>query len=63
MFGIPSEKWGEAPMAIVTVTDPSAISAEELIELCKTRLGSYKKPSAVEFTTEPLPRTVVGKLP
>lgn len=62
VFGIPDAKWGESPMAVVQVTDPHAVTAEELIELCGTRLGSYKKPSRVEITTEPLPKTVVGKL-
>lgn len=62
VFGIPHEKWGETPMAVVTVTDASAVTAEELIDLCKARLGSYKKPSFVEITTDPLPKTVVGKL-
>ncbi|MEN8674241.1 AMP-binding protein [Nocardioides sp.] len=62
VFGIPHEKWGESPMAVVTVADASAVTAEELIELCKVRLGSYKKPSRVEITTDPLPKTVVGKL-
>ncbi len=26
------------------------------------RLGSYKKPTQVEFRTEPLPRSPVGKI-
>lgn len=62
VFGIPDDKWGETPMAVVTVTDPLAVTAEELIELCKERLGSYKKPTRIEITTEPLPKTLVGKL-
>lgn len=62
VFGVPSEKWGESPMAVVTVSDPDQVSEAELIELCKERLGSYKKPSAVTITTDPLPKTVVGKL-
>ncbi|MFI6210806.1 class I adenylate-forming enzyme family protein [Nocardia brasiliensis] len=62
VFGIPDERWGETPMAVVTVTDPAAVTASELVELCRERLGSYKKPSRVELTTEPLPKSVVGKL-
>lgn len=62
VFGIPHERWGETPMAVVTVADVGAVTAEELIELCRERLGSYKKPSAVRITTEPLPKSVVGKL-
>lgn len=62
VFGVPHERWGETPMAVVTVSDPNAVSADELIELCRERLGSYKKPSAVRITTEALPKSVVGKL-
>ncbi|KRF19425.1 AMP-dependent synthetase [Nocardioides sp. Soil797] len=62
VFGVPHEKWGETPMAVVTVTDPSRVTAEELIDLCKERLGSYKKPTQVKIITEPLPKTIVGKL-
>jgi acyl-coenzyme A synthetase/AMP-(fatty) acid ligase len=32
------------------------------VELVRTTLGSYKKPSVVEFTTDPLPKSPVGKL-
>lgn len=62
VFGVPHEQWGETPMAVVTVTDPSAVTAEELVALCKERLGSYKKPTRIEITTEPLPKTLVGKV-
>ena len=62
VFAIPHERWGETPMAVVTVDDLDAVTAEELIESCRQRLGSYKKPSRVELTTEPLPKSVVGKL-
>jgi acyl-CoA synthetase (AMP-forming)/AMP-acid ligase II len=62
VFGIPHERWGETPMAVVTVFDADAVTAGELLDLCSTRLGSYKKPSRIEITTEPLPKSVVGKL-
>jgi acyl-CoA synthetase (AMP-forming)/AMP-acid ligase II len=62
VFGIPDDHWGESPMAYCCVNGQASVTAEEIIELCRTRLGSYKKPSKVEFTTEPLPKTVVGKL-
>jgi acyl-CoA synthetase (AMP-forming)/AMP-acid ligase II len=62
VFAIPDERWGETPMAVVTVEDLDAVTAEELIASCSQRLGSYKKPSRIELTTEPLPKSVVGKL-
>jgi len=61
-FGIPHEKWGESPYAVCVVTDPDAVSAAEIIELVARELGSYKKPSAVEITTQPLPKSPVGKI-
>jgi acyl-CoA synthetase (AMP-forming)/AMP-acid ligase II len=62
VFGIPSERWGETPCAVVTVEALDAVSEDEIVELCKTRLGSYKKPAKVVLQTGPLPRTPVGKL-
>jgi acyl-CoA synthetase (AMP-forming)/AMP-acid ligase II len=62
VFAIPDDRWGETPMAVVCVNDTSAVTAEEVIEMCRKRLGSYKKPSRVEFTTDPLPKSLVGKL-
>ena len=62
VFAIPHERWGETPMAVVTVADLDAVTADELIEACAQHLGSYKKPTRIELTTEPLPKSVVGKL-
>lgn len=65
VFGVPSERWGETPHAVVCLNvgvDPSEVDTDELIALCADRLGSYKKPSIVELTTEPLPKSPVGKL-
>jgi acyl-CoA synthetase (AMP-forming)/AMP-acid ligase II len=62
VFGIPHERWGETPLAVCTVADGVSVTEKEIIDLVRDRLGSYKKPSRVEFTTEPLPKSVVGKL-
>jgi acyl-CoA synthetase (AMP-forming)/AMP-acid ligase II len=62
VFAVPDDRWGETPMAVCCVDQIDGVRAEEIIELCRERLGSYKKPSRVEFTTEPLPKSVVGKL-
>lgn len=61
-FGVPSERFGESPYAIVMVKDVNAVSEQELIDLCAKELGSYKKPIKVEIRTESLPRTPVGKV-
>jgi acyl-coenzyme A synthetase/AMP-(fatty) acid ligase len=62
VFAIPHEKWGETPMAVCRVEEGSAVTKDEIIALVVERLGSYKKPARVDFTTVPLPKTVVGKL-
>jgi acyl-CoA synthetase (AMP-forming)/AMP-acid ligase II len=62
VFGIPHDKWGETPMAVCTVGPDATVTEEEIIALVTERLGSCKKPSRVGFTTEPLPKSVVGKL-
>jgi acyl-CoA synthetase (AMP-forming)/AMP-acid ligase II len=62
VFPIPSERWGETPAAVCVVEDPGAVTAEEIVELVSGRLGSYKKPSEVVISAEPLPKSAVGKV-
>lgn len=61
VVGIPDDKWGEAVKAIVELRPGIQASEEEIIHLCKERLGSVKAPKSVEFWTS-LPRTPVGKV-
>ena len=60
VFGIPEEKWGEAVTAAVALKPGTTASSEELIEFCKGRLASYKKPQHVFFLPE-LPKSGAGK--
>jgi acyl-CoA synthetase (AMP-forming)/AMP-acid ligase II len=62
VFGVPHDKWGEAPLATVVVAEGSTLDGAEVIETCKRILGSYKKPNEVVLRTEPLPRSPVGKI-
>jgi acyl-CoA synthetase (AMP-forming)/AMP-acid ligase II len=61
VVGVPDEKWGEAVKAVIELKPGSAVAADEIIDLCKSRLGSVKAPKSVEFW-ETLPRTPVGKV-
>lgn len=61
-FGVPHEKWGETPHAVCVLHDGARVSEDELIALCAERLGSYKKPAAIEFRSDPLPKSPVGKI-
>jgi acyl-CoA synthetase (AMP-forming)/AMP-acid ligase II len=62
VFSVPHELWGETPMAVCRVEPGATVTAEEVVDLVRRNLGSYKKPGVVEFTHDPLPKNVVGKL-
>jgi acyl-CoA synthetase (AMP-forming)/AMP-acid ligase II len=62
VFGIPDDRWGETPMAIVVLDEEGAVDETAVIETCRKRLGSYKKPGRVQFSTDPLARTPLGKV-
>ncbi|MFC4929199.1 long-chain-fatty-acid--CoA ligase [Massilia sp. GCM10023247] len=58
--GVPDKNSGEAVKLYVVKKDP-ALTAEALLDFCKTELTGYKRPRHVEFR-ETLPKTNVGKI-
>jgi fatty-acyl-CoA synthase len=61
VVGIPHPHWGEAVHAEVMLREGATVSEDELIELAKVKLGSYKAPKSVQFVSE-LPLSSVGKV-
>ena len=61
VIGIPDEKWGEAVHAVVVPKRGTILKEEDIVEHCKKRLASYKKPKSVEFV-DALPRNFFGKV-
>jgi acyl-CoA synthetase (AMP-forming)/AMP-acid ligase II len=61
VIGVPSEKWGETPKAIVVPAPDTDPSADELIEHCRDRLARFKCPTSVDFV-ESIPRNPTGKI-
>ncbi len=61
VIGVPDDTWGEAVKAVVELNVGQTVAADELIALCKDRLGSVKAPKSVDFV-ESLPRSPVGKV-
>jgi fatty-acyl-CoA synthase len=61
VIGVPHEKWGETPKALVVLREGAKSTEKEIIEFCRTRLAHFKCPTSVEFLAE-LPRTATGKL-
>jgi len=61
VIGIPDSLWGESVKAFVVLKAGQTMKEEEVIEYCKSRLASYKKPKSVKFV-ESLPRNPSGKV-
>jgi acyl-CoA synthetase (AMP-forming)/AMP-acid ligase II len=61
VVGVADEEWGERVVAVVVTRPGVDVRAEELVEYCRERLASYKKPETV-FFSEALPRNALGKL-
>ena len=60
VIGIPSEKWGESPLAVVVRADDS-VTAEAVLEHTAGKLAKFKQPKAVEFI-DAIPRNPTGKV-
>jgi acyl-CoA synthetase (AMP-forming)/AMP-acid ligase II len=61
VFGIPNEKWGEAPLAAVVLHRAGSISAPELVAWINERVpAAYQKVHIVVFF-EDFPRSAAGK--
>ncbi|MCL5960887.1 MAG: long-chain-fatty-acid--CoA ligase [Chloroflexi bacterium] len=61
VVGAPHEKWGETVKAIIVPRPEATLTEEEIVELCKKNLASYKKPTSIDFA-ECLPRSLSGKV-
>jgi acyl-CoA synthetase (AMP-forming)/AMP-acid ligase II len=61
VIGIPHEKWGETPLALVVPRSGASIDAEELRQWANQRLGKHQRLARVEFRTG-LPRNAGGKV-
>jgi fatty-acyl-CoA synthase len=54
------DKWGETPVAFVELKLGSELTAQELLDHCKSLLASYKIPR--DFRFEAIPKTSTGKI-
>jgi acyl-CoA synthetase (AMP-forming)/AMP-acid ligase II len=61
VFGIPDPEWGEIVGAAVVLKPSEQATEEDLIEFCRERMASYKKPERIFFARS-LPRNAAGKL-
>jgi len=61
VIGVPSEKWGETPKAVIVLREGASCTEDEIIAFTREHLAHFKCPTSVDFV-ESLPRTVTGKL-
>ena len=60
-IGVRDDKSGEVVKIVVLKKDP-ALTEQALLEHCRQHLTGYKMPKIVEFRSEPLPKSNIGKI-
>jgi acyl-CoA synthetase (AMP-forming)/AMP-acid ligase II len=61
VIGVPSERWGETPLALVTLRPDARVTADALRDWVNAQVGKTQRLSAVEWR-DALPRSALGKL-
>ena len=61
VIGVPDEKWGEVPRAVVLLREGAGLTEDQLRAHLDGRLARYKIPKSVVFVDE-MPRTASGKI-
>jgi fatty-acyl-CoA synthase len=56
----PDEKWGEVPVAFVTLKPGQSLAAEQLIDYARDNMAHFKAPKKVVFGD--LPKNATGKI-
>jgi long-chain acyl-CoA synthetase len=62
VFGIPHESFGEMVHAEVVTKSGTSVTVEEIVAVCRERIGGYKVPRSVAIRSEPLPKSGAGKI-
>jgi acyl-CoA synthetase (AMP-forming)/AMP-acid ligase II len=61
VVGMPSNAWGETPVAFVTPKAGAALTAEEVMAFTNAKVGKTQRLAAVEIVDQ-LPRSAIGKV-
>ncbi|MFS7873654.1 long-chain fatty acid--CoA ligase [Streptomyces asiaticus] len=60
VVGVPDDRWGERPLAVVVAAPGHDVTTQELREFLSSRIARWQLPERWAFVTE-VPRTSVGK--
>src|SRR6266446_4217193 len=61
VVGIPDQRWGERPVAVVVLADSTTLELPDLTEHCRKRLASFQVPKQL-IIRDHLPRNPSGKV-
>ena len=61
VVGVPSERWGETPVAFVVLREGAQLAAGELLQWTNAQLGKTQRLGDLRLTDE-LPRSAIGKI-
>jgi len=61
VIGVPDEKWGEVPKAVVVAAPGTTVDTQQMLAWCRERLASFKCPKSFDVVTA-LPRNPTGKI-
>ncbi|QJY46785.1 long-chain-fatty-acid--CoA ligase [Pseudonocardia broussonetiae] len=61
VIGVPDERWGEVPKAVVVAAPGAGIDEAALLAWCREHLAAFKCPKSVDVLDE-LPRNPTGKI-
>jgi acyl-CoA synthetase (AMP-forming)/AMP-acid ligase II len=62
VFGLPDERYGEVPGAVVHLSHPGAIEAEDLVAFLSQHIAAFKVPQRIWIADAPLPRLGTEKI-
>ncbi len=62
VFGMPDERLGEVPVAVIYRHQGSDLDEDELRDFLEPRMAAFKIPARFIFADDPLPKLGTGKI-